>query len=112
MKWFLIACCAFLLGCSKQQEYNSDCLLYAANAKVVFDAKNKLDPHYRSELLMLWRRNMVGHVYLVFVINHTIFAYDRSGSRIVLAPVRCMSNPVIMAILIEGDDVLFADYVK
>lgn len=79
----ILAFFACLAGCGKKILWN-DCVVYAANAKVVMDAREALDPTYSSEVLLVWsKEGSIGHAFLVYQVGKTLFAYDAEGSRII-----------------------------
>lgn len=95
----------FLVGCKGDNTILwNDCVIYAANQKIVMDAKHQLNPAYKSKvLLVITKDNTVGHAYLIYIVNNTLFAYDDTGSRVVDIALKSIEDePNLIALQLVG----------
>jgi len=101
-----------MTACERDIILMNDCVIYAANKKVVEDAKHSLDTTYRSNVLLVETKDAaVGHAFLVFAVGQTLFAYDASGSRVVDLPVEKFEEyPSGIAIQLVGNNLKVAKF--
>lgn len=68
----------------------NDCVILAANKLAVLEAKNQLNPQYKSKLLIIesffirripnYELVYGGHALLIYRINGKLYAYDEKGT--------------------------------
>lgn len=100
-------------ACSREKVLWQDCVILAANQKVVEDARHALSTLYQSNVLLIARKNgQVGHAYLVFRLGNEVMAYDQDGSRPVNAdPERFQDFPAGIAVqLVRPEEIQAAKF--
>lgn len=111
-RFLAVWCALIIVGCQRETMVFNDCVIFAANAKAVKDAKEALNPLYRSNILLVHVKDgPVGHAWFIFALGATLCAYDSTGTRALTLPVDDFEKyPQGIALQLVGQNLAVAKF--